>query len=47
MFIDESLNAETQLVKRVASMGRAARAKASIKVRQPLAEVLVRPRDAS
>ena len=47
VFIDESLNAETQLVKRVASMGRAARAKASIKVRQPLAEVLVRPRDAS
>ena len=44
VFIDESLNAETQLVKRVASMGRAARAKASIKVRQPLAEVLVRPR---
>ena len=44
--IDESLNAETQLVKRVASMGRAARAKASLKVRQPLSEVLVRPRDA-
>jgi len=44
--IDESLNAETQLVKRVASMGRAARAKASLKVRQPLTEVLVRPRDA-
>ena len=43
--IDESLNAETQLVKRVASMGRAARAKAAIKVRQPLSEVLVRPRD--
>ncbi len=45
VFVNESLNAETQLVKRVASMGRAARAKASIKVRQPLAEVLVRPRD--
>ena len=44
MFIDESLNAETQLVKRVASMGRAARAKAAIKVRQPLAAVLVKPR---
>ena len=43
--VDESLNAETQLVKRIASMGRAARAKAGIKVRQPLAEVLVRPRD--
>ena len=47
VFVDESLNAETQLVKRIASMGRAARAKASIKVRQPLAEVLVRPRDAA
>ena len=47
VFVDESLNAETQLVKRVASMGRAARAKASIKVRQPLAEVLVYLRDAS
>ena len=47
VFIDESLNAETQLVKRIASMGRAARAKAGIKVRQPLTEVLVRPRDAS
>ena len=47
VFVDESLNAETQLVKRVASMGRAARAKASLKVRQPLAEVLVRPRGAA
>ncbi len=44
VFVDESLNAETQLVKRIASMGRAARAKASLKVRQPLAEVLVTPR---
>ena len=44
VFVDESLNAETQLVKRVASMGRGARAKASIKVRQPLAELLVRTR---
>ena len=47
VFVDESLNAETQLVKRIASMGRAARAKAALKVRQPLAEVLVRPRDAA
>ncbi len=47
VFVDESLNAETQLVKRVASMGRAARSKASLKVRQPLAEVLVRPRGAA
>ncbi len=42
--IDESLNAETQLVKRVCSLGRAARAKAQIKVRQPVAEVLVKVR---
>ncbi len=45
VFVDRSLNLETQLVKRIASMGRAARAKASIKVRQPLSEVLVCPRD--
>lgn len=44
--IDESLNAETQLVKRVCSLGRAARAKAQIKVRQPVARVLVKPRSA-
>ena len=44
--IDESLNAETQLVKRVCSLGRAARAKAQIKVRQPVAQVLVKPRTA-
>ncbi|MGE5597272.1 MAG: isoleucine--tRNA ligase [Hyphomicrobiales bacterium] len=42
--IDASLNAETQLVKRVCSLGRAARAKAQIKVRQPVAEVMVKPR---
>ncbi len=45
--IDESLNAETQLVKRVASMGRAARAKAALKVRQPLTAVFVKPRSAA
>ena len=44
VFVDETLNAETQLVKRVASLGRAARAKAGLRVRQPLAGVLVRPR---
>ncbi len=44
--IDERLNEETQLVKRVCSLGRAARAKAQIKVRQPVAEILVRPRAA-
>jgi len=42
--VDAALNAETQLVKRVCSMGRAARAKAQIKVRQPVAEVHVKPR---
>ena len=42
--IDESLNAETHLVKRVCSLGRSARAKAQIKVRQPVAEVLVKAR---
>jgi len=42
--IDDSLNAETQLVKRICSLGRAARAKAQIKVRQPVAEVLVKVR---
>jgi len=40
--IDDSLNAETQLVKRICSLGRAARAKAQIKVRQPVAEVVVK-----
>ncbi len=44
--IDESLNTETQLVKRICSLGRAARAKAQIKVRQPVAQVLVKPRNA-
>ncbi|MGE3076686.1 MAG: isoleucine--tRNA ligase [Dehalococcoidia bacterium] len=44
--IDERLNAETQLVKRVCSLGRSARAKAQIKVRQPVSEVLVKPRSA-
>lgn len=42
--IDASLNAETQLVKRICSLGRAARAKAQIKVRQPVAEVVVHAR---
>ncbi|MDW8046306.1 MAG: DUF5915 domain-containing protein, partial [Chloroflexota bacterium] len=42
--IDERLNAETQLVKRVCSLGRAARAKARLKVRQPVFEVAVKPR---
>jgi len=45
--VDETLNAETQLVKRACSLGRAARAKAQIKVRQPVAQVLVKVRDAA
>jgi isoleucyl-tRNA synthetase len=44
--IDESLNVETQLVKRICSLGRSARAKAQIKVRQPVSSVLVRARTA-
>ncbi len=44
--IDTRLNAETHLVKRVCSLGRAARARAQIKVRLPVAEVLVKPRSA-
>jgi isoleucyl-tRNA synthetase len=42
--IDRRLNAETQLVKRICSLGRAARAKAQIKVRHPVAEVVVKAR---
>jgi len=39
--IDGILAADTELVMKVVSLGRAARAKANIKVRQPLASVLV------
>ena len=42
--VDEKLAASTHLVMTVSSMGRSARAKANIKVRQPLARVLVRVR---
>jgi isoleucyl-tRNA synthetase len=42
--IDRRLNEETQLVKRICSLGRAARAKAQIKVRQPVSEVAVKVR---
>ncbi|MCL5025271.1 MAG: isoleucine--tRNA ligase [Chloroflexi bacterium] len=42
--IDHKLIADTRLVMRVASLGRAAREKAGIKVRQPIGEVLVRVR---
>ncbi|HLZ69073.1 MAG TPA: isoleucine--tRNA ligase [Dehalococcoidia bacterium] len=42
--IDESLSREVRLVMRLASLGRAARAKARVKVRQPLAELAVQTR---
>ena len=42
--IDDRLNDETQLVKRVCSMGRSARAKAQLKVRLPVSEVAVKVR---
>ena len=42
--IDQPLMDATRLAMRVASMGRAARSKAGIKVRQPLASVVVNPR---
>ncbi|MGI8927074.1 MAG: isoleucine--tRNA ligase [Tepidiformaceae bacterium] len=45
--IDEEMNTETQMVKRVCSMGRAARAKAQIKVRQPVVQVLAKTRTAA
>jgi isoleucyl-tRNA synthetase len=42
---DQSLERDTELVMRIASLGRAARSKAQIKVRQPIARLIVRPRD--
>ena len=39
--IDKRLSADTRLVMKVSSLGRAARSQAGIKVRQPLAKVLV------
>ncbi len=39
--IDEHLSVDTQLVMKVSSLGRATRSQAGIKVRQPLAEVIV------
>ncbi len=44
--IDEQLNEATRLAMLVCSLGRAARAKAGIKVRQPLAKALIRVRSA-
>jgi isoleucyl-tRNA synthetase len=45
--VDQRLREETRLVMKVASLGRAARSKAGLKVRQPLATILVRPRSPS
>jgi len=42
--VDEKLSAAVNLVVKVTSLGRAARAKANLKVRQPLARVLVKVR---
>ena len=42
--IDQQLMADMRLAMRVASLGRAARSKAGIKVRQPLAQIVVKPR---
>ncbi len=39
--IDKRLSADTQVVMKISSLGRAARSKAGIKVRQPLAHVVV------
>ena len=45
--IDEALLKDTATVIRVVSLGRAARSAAKLKVRQPLLEVLVKPREVS
>ena len=45
--VDEGLMVSMRLVMRVVSLGRAARSKAGIKVRQPLASVGIKPRDPS
>lgn len=42
--VDEQLSADMALVQRVASLGHAARQNANLKVRQPLAQVVVRTR---
>ena len=42
--IDLALSADVALVQRMVSLGRSARAKAQVKVRQPLAEVVLVPR---
>ncbi|MSQ26589.1 MAG: isoleucine--tRNA ligase [Dehalococcoidia bacterium] len=42
--VDETLNRDTKLVMRMVSLGRAARSKAAVKVRQPLGTVYLSPR---
>ena len=42
--VDQPLMESTRLAMRISSMGRGARSRAGIKVRQPLSKVLVRPR---
>ena len=42
--VDDRLNEVTRLAQRISSMGRAARSRAQIKVRQPLGEVMVKTR---
>ncbi len=44
--LDEALNAAMAMVQRVTSLGHAARQSANLKVRQPLAQVVVRTRNA-
>jgi isoleucyl-tRNA synthetase len=44
--VDEGLSRDVRLIMRVASLGRAARAKAQLKVRQPLQQMLVQTRTA-
>jgi len=45
--VDASLSADTRLAMKVSSLGRAARSKAGIKVRQPLASVVIKTRSKS
>ena len=45
--IDEELSEGMRLAMRVSSLGRAARSKAKIRVRQPLAKVLLKPRSST
>ena len=45
--IDEDLSDKTRLAMRLSSMGRSARSKASVKVRQPLDQLFVKTRTAS